>query len=78
MDEFKLNDGKLVIGKNEFTYQEVLDSFPSSTFIGVITYNVGSRQSVLLDKLREACDNGSNVVLVTNIPKRYNNYFVSA
>ena len=49
MDKFTIIGGKLIIGRDEFTYQEVLDSFESSDFIGVITYNVGDEHGQLIN-----------------------------
>ena len=40
MDEIVYNNGQMVFGIGESTYQEVLDDFPNADYIGIITFNV--------------------------------------
>ena len=78
VDEIVYNNGQMVFGIGESTYQEVLDDFPNADYIGIITFNVTAdpkKSSTLLDKVKSACASGAEVVLVTNIPKRWNNYW---
>ncbi len=71
-----INEGRAVFGVNEFTYQPVLDDFKNSKFIGIITYNISSKaESGLLSALKNACENGAEVILITNIPKRFPSYY---
>lgn len=76
MDSISFNDGYAVFDKGEYTYQCVLNDFHNSEFIGIMTYNISPKKdSILLKKLRSACLNGANAVIITNIPKRFPNYY---
>ena len=41
----------------------------------LVTFNISSKKDLLLDKLKHACKNGTEAVIITNIPKRYPSYF---
>ena len=65
-----------MFGKNENLYQCVLDDFKNAKFIGILTYNISPKlDSLLLETLKNACLNGTNAIIVTNIPKRFPSYF---
>lgn len=71
-----INDSQAVFGKNECTYQCVLDDFKNANFIGIMTFNISPKtDSHLLRSLKDACMNGANAVVITNIPKRFPSYF---
>lgn len=73
-----INDGCAVFGKNECMYQCVLDDFENANFIGIMTFNISAKtNSHLLKSLKDACMNGKNAVIITNIPKRFPSYFHS-
>lgn len=75
MNVFSVKDSRAVFGKNESLYQCVLDDFKNAKFIGILTYNISkSSGSLLLDALKSACLNGTNAVIITNIPKRFTTY----
>ena len=76
MEEYSINSGYAVFGKDEFTYQPVLDDFQNAKFIGIMTFNISPRaDSALLGALRSACSNGTNAIIITNIPQRYLSYY---
>ena len=76
MSVFPINDSRAVFGKNENLYQCVLDDFKNAKFIGILTYNISPKlDSLLLETLKNACLNGTNAIIVTNIPKRFPSYF---
>lgn len=76
MKKISINDSRAVFGKNEFTYQCVLDDFKNAKFIGIMTFNISPKaNSHLLQSLKNACINGTNAVIITNIPKRFPSYF---
>ena len=76
MKTFSVNDGQAVFGKNEYTYQCVLDDFKNANFIGIMTFNISpKRDSHLLSALKDACKKGANAVIITNIPKRFPSYY---
>jgi hypothetical protein len=69
-------NGDLVLGINECTYQDVIDDFRNSSFIGIVTYNISARNnSKLLQALKSATQNGTQVEIITNIPKRFPHYY---
>ena len=73
---FPANESSAVFGENESLYQCVLEDFKNAKFIGIMTYNISPRtDSCLLKSLKDACLNGANAVVVTNIPKRFPTYF---
>lgn len=75
IESFEFASGQLVFGKGDYTYQRVIDDFVNSKFVGIITFNISSKKDLLLDKLKHACKNGTEAVIITNIPKRYPSYF---
>lgn len=76
MKSILINDSRAVFGKKEYTYQCVLDDFKNAKFIGIMTFNISPKEdSHLLKSLRDACKNGTNAVIITNIPKRFPSYF---
>lgn len=76
MKSISINDSCAVFGKNEYTFQCVLDDFKNAKFIGIMTFNISSKlDSKLLRSLKKACMNGTNAVIITNIPKRFPSYF---
>ena len=73
---FPIASGDAVFGKQDFTYQRVLDDFQNTRFIGILTFNISPKaDSQLLQALKMACANGTNAVLVTNVPNRYPSYY---
>lgn len=78
MKSISINDSRAVFGKDEYTYQCVLDDFENTKFIGIMTFNISPKaDSHLLEYLKNACMNGTNTVVITNIPKRFPSYFKS-
>lgn len=75
INHIPIKEGYAVFGKGELTYQRVLNDFKRTKFIGIMTFNISSRNSFLLNMLKDACANGTNAVIITNIPKRFRNYF---
>lgn len=76
MKNISISDGQAVFGNNEFTYKCVLDDFKNAEFIGIMTFNISPKaNSYLLKSLKDACKNGTNAVIITNIPKRFSSYF---
>lgn len=76
MKEYSINGGHAVFGIGEFTYQPVLDDFQNAKFIGIMTFNISPRaDSTLLGALKSACSNGTNAIIITNIPQRYLSYY---
>lgn len=63
--------GQFVLSKDEFGAHEVVDSLAAAEWAMVVTYNVSTNDSALLDRLKE-CD--APVRLITMIPNRFENY----
>ena len=69
-------DSYAVFGKKECIYQCVLEDFKNTEFIGIMTFNISPNvDSHLLKALKDACINGTNAIIITNIPKRFPSYF---
>lgn len=78
MKSVSINDSRAVFGKNEYTYQCVLDDFKNAKFIGIMTFNISPKKdSRLLKALKDACMSGTNASIITNIPKRFPSYYAS-
>lgn len=75
MTEIGFQSGEAVFGEGEFTYKKILDDFKNSNFIGVVTFDISVKGNVLLEKLKNEAKKGKNIVIVTNIPKRFNSYY---
>lgn len=72
---FPITSGDVVFGKGSYTYQQVLDDFSNTSFIGILTFNISKEDSILLRRLKTACATGTNAVIVTNVPQRYRTYY---
>lgn len=72
---FPITSGDVVFGKGSYTYQQVLDTFSNTSFIGILTFNISKEDSILLQRLKTACATGTNAVIVTNVPQRYRTYY---
>ena len=71
-----ISDSQAAFSKGECIYQCVLDDFRNSSFVGIMTYNISSKpNSNLLEALKNSCKNGTNAVIITNIPKRFSSHF---
>lgn len=52
-----------------------MDDFLNTSFIGILTFNITPYEdSELLNRLKAACEKGAEVVVITNIPKRWSRY----
>lgn len=75
MEILSVKTGQAVFGKNEYTYQCVVDDFKNANFIGIMTFNISPKKdSHLLTALKDACKRGANAIVVTNVPKRFPSY----
>lgn len=75
-ESISINNSRAVFGQNECVYQCVLDDFNNTKFIGIMTFNISPKaDSHLLAALKTACLNGTNAVIITNIPKRFPHYY---
>ncbi len=62
---------EFVFAKDEFSYQEVLDSFEKAKYINILTFNISSKYNYeLTNKLKNLNEN-CMVNIVTNIPNRF-------
>ncbi|MDD6283163.1 MAG: phospholipase D-like domain-containing protein [Oribacterium sp.] len=76
LEKFDFNNGKFICGKGINTYQKVVDDFNNATEIYIVTFNISKyRDGKLIKELEAACENGTNVTIVTNIPKRFSSYY---
>lgn len=75
MTTINFQNGEAIIGKGDFTYQKVLEDFKRSSFIGVVTFDISTKENDLLDMLKTEAKAGKTIVIVTNIPKRFSTYY---
>lgn len=76
MDNYTFQNGNFVAGIGEHTYQEVIEDFQNTKFIGVITFNISKYSNgILIEALKKACNGGVHATVITNIPKRFKQYY---
>lgn len=76
MDNFTFRDGHFVAGIGEHTYQEVIEDFDNTEFIGITTFNISKYcDGILINALKKACEKGVCATVITNIPKRFKQYY---
>ena len=76
MDNYTFQNGIFVAGIGEHTYQEVIEDFQNTKFIGVITFNISKYSNgILIEALKKACNGGVHATVITNIPKRFKQYY---
>lgn len=76
MDEYSFREGRFVSGIGDHTYQEVIDDFDNTDFIGIISFNISKyTNGALINALKNACKNGASATVITNIPKRFLQYY---
>jgi hypothetical protein len=73
--EFELTQAKFVAGKGELCFKEVLEDFTNAKYINILTYNISSKNDVLLNSLKEAGKRNIPIRVITNIPNRWETYF---
>lgn len=72
--EININDYvKLVMTKEEFAYSEVLETLDQAKFIRIVTYNISKESNTLINRL-EAFSEDKDVIIVTNVPGRFQRY----
>lgn len=72
--EHDAKDTRFICTKNELGYQEVIDDFPNTNSITIITYNISEKNNELfnfLESAKEDCE----INILTNIPSRWNTYY---
>jgi len=73
-NEIVINDDvKLIMTKDEFGYSEVLETLNEATFVRIVTYNISKESDDLIARL-ETFPEEKDVIIVTNIPGRFNRY----
>lgn len=76
MDNYTFQNGIFVAGIGEHTYQEVIEDFQNTKFIGIITFNISKYSNgILIEALKKACNDGVHATVITNIPKRFKQYY---
>ncbi len=65
---------ELILSFEECGYQEVLDNFQTANMVRIVTYNISRNDDTLLRMIEDLGD-GIDVKIITNIPKRFANYF---
>lgn len=73
--KIKLNDAYFVSSENEFCYKEVLDTFKDAKYIDILTFNISTSNTDLLDAIKNVGDKDIPIRIVSNIPNRWPNYW---
>lgn len=75
--ERAFSNGKFVCSKEEFCYKEVVEDFTHAKRIGIITYNISTKDKDFLLKQLEQVDSECKIEIITNIPNRFETYYNS-
>lgn len=68
-------NGQFIFGKGTL-YEDVLEDFKNTKYIGILTFDITTKEnSELLKLLKEASKRNVTIQLITNIPKRFNDYY---
>ncbi len=67
------NDTKLVMTKEEFGYTDVLETLEQAKFIRIVTYNISKESDILINKL-ELFPEDKDIIIITNVPGRFQRY----
>ncbi len=73
--EFSLKEAKFIAGKGELCFREVLEDFEKAEYIDILTFNISSKNDLLINALRKAGKMNIPIRVITNIPNRWENYF---
>jgi hypothetical protein len=71
-----IKNGVITLSYNDYGYQEVINDFPTSQEIVVVTFNISKTDTRLLDELKKLDENVS-VTFITNLPSRHEKYYKS-
>lgn len=70
-------DAEIIFAKGECSYNEVMNDFENANIIKIVTFNISSENTDLLDKISRLSSDQKEIDLITNIPNRYATYFSS-
>lgn len=68
------DDVELVFSQNECGYREVINDFKNAAMIKIVTFNISTENTRLLDEVKNLRDT-TDVEIITNIPNRYVTYY---
>lgn len=66
-------NAKLIMTKDEFGYSEVLESLDTAKFIRIVTYNISKESDILINKIEKFSEE-KDIIVITNIPGRFEKY----
>lgn len=72
----KISTAEIVLSYNNYSYEDVLNDFPSSREITIVTFNISKNNTQLLEALKQL-DEDVIVTFITNLPQRHDTYFKS-
>lgn len=72
--EKSVSNCKFVYTINECGYDEVIEQFPTSKEIYIMTYNISSNRNELMNALNGSGED-CKVYIISNIPQRFGSYF---
>lgn len=78
INRIKISDNaELIFTRDECGYEEVINDFRKANTIKIVTFNISSENSRLLNEIRNLKDT-TDVEVITNIPNRYATYYSDA
>ncbi len=72
--DLSTNIGRLVLGRNNCIFQEVIDDFKDAEYIFISTFNISSNREELLNQLKQL-ENVTELIFLSNIPNRFDTYY---
>ena len=72
--EYELKQAKFIHTKGEYGYEEIIQKLPEAKFVIIVTYNISNKREALLNLLNNI-PKESKITIITNIPKRFEEYY---
>lgn len=67
---------QFVESKGEYGFREVIDDFDNAEYINILTFDISKNNDELLGLLKKAGERSIPITLISNIPQRFDRYFV--
>ena len=71
-----IKDVQFVESKGDYGFREVLDDFDNAEYINILTFDISKNGDELINLLKKAGQRGIPITVISNIPQRFDRYFV--
>lgn len=74
--KYDIKDVQFVESKGDYGFREVLDDFDNAEYINILTFDISKNGDELINLLKKAGLRGIPIRVISNIPQRFDRYFV--